>query len=145
RTTYASVMRLAQREWERGSVGIARKLLGSLQPSPGQDDLRSFDWSFLQRQCGASLLTIAVPGAPPQNSGRSVSFSVDGRRLAVTLWEELAVFDTATGREAYRVTGGPYLDAAFSPCGRYLATLALDVKERVEPGSTTARMNLTIC
>jgi WD40 repeat protein len=143
--TYASVMRLAQREWERGDVGLARKLLGSLQPAPGQADLRGFDWSFLSRQCDASLLTLPVPGAPPQNSGRSVSFSGDGRRLAATLWEALAVFDTATGREVFRVTGGPYLDAAFSPCGRYLATLALDVKGRVEPrSSTTAPMQVTV-
>ena len=147
RTTYASVMRLAQREWERGDVGLARKLLGSLQPGPGYADLRGFDWFFLQRQCGASLLTLPVPGAPPPNSGRSVSFSADGRRLAVTLWEALAVFDTSTGREAYRVSGGPYLDVAFSPCGRYLATLTLDVKGRVEPGSdsdTTAPQSLTV-
>jgi hypothetical protein len=103
RTTYASVMRLAQREWERGGVGLARKLLGSLQPDRDQDDLRGFDWSFLERQCGASLLSFPVPGAPPPNSGRSLSFSADGRRVVVTLGEAFTVFDTATGREVFRV------------------------------------------
>jgi WD40 repeat protein len=138
RTTYASVMRLAQREWERGDVGLARKVLGSLEPGPGRDDLRGFDWSFLRRQCGASLLTLPVSGAPPLNTGRSLSFSADGRRLAVALGEALAVFDANTGREVYRVTGSPHLDVAFSPCGRYLASLSLEVKGAVDLGGGAA-------
>ncbi len=144
RTTYASVMRLAQREWERGAIGPARKILGSLEPGPGQDDLRGFDWHFLHRQCGASLLTISIPGVPPPNTDRSVSFSADGRRLVVTLGEALAVFDTSTGREVYRVTGSPHLDAAFSPCGRYLASLSLEVKGAVDLGGMAAPQTLII-
>jgi hypothetical protein len=140
RTTYASVMRLAQREWERGDVALARKLLGSNEPGPGRDDLRGFDWSFLRRQCGAALLTIPVPGAPSPNNGRALSFSTDGRRLAVALGEALAVFDTNTGREVYRVTGSPLLDVAFSPCGRYLAALSAEVKGAADLGHVAPQM-----
>jgi WD40 repeat protein len=144
RTTYASVMRLAQREWERGDIALARKVLASLEPGPGRDDLRGFDWSFLRRQCGASLLTLPVPGAPSPNTGRSLSFSADGRRLAVALGEALAVFDANTGREVYRVTGSPLLDTAFSPCGRYLATLSIEVKGSADLGSGAEAQTITV-
>src|SRR4051794_32216128 len=93
RTTYASVMRLAQREWDRGSVASARALMNTLRPRPAEDDLRGFDWSFLERQCGASLLTVPVPGRLTDDPHRSVSFSPDGGRLVVTSWDSLSVAD----------------------------------------------------
>jgi WD40 repeat protein len=52
----------------------------------------------------------------------------------VTIGDALVVFDTTTGREIFRVSGGPYLDAAFSRCGRYLATIALEAQVPWEPG-----------
>jgi WD40 repeat protein len=144
-TTYASVMRLAQREWEQGNIGLARTLLDSLAPGPGESDLRGFDWSFLKRQCDACLLSLPVPGRPSVIEGRSVAFSADGRRLIATTLELLAVFDTTTGRETLRIPGGPFLDAVFSPCGRYLATLSLKAEGPVAPRELrTAPIVLTI-
>ena len=144
-TTYASVMRLAQREWEQGNIGLARTRLDSLAPRPGESDLRGFDWSFLKRQFDACLLSLPFPGVSSVIDGRSVSFSSDGRRLIATSRELLVIFDTTTGRETLRIPGGPFLDATFSPCGRYLATLSLEAEGHVAPQERrTGRVTLTI-
>jgi WD40 repeat protein len=49
----------------------------------------------------------------------------DGRQLAVSTWDApLAVFDLASGKALWKVPRFGKVKAAFSPCGRWLATAA---------------------
>ena len=60
---YASDIRLAHTDMEAGRAGPARALLDGLQPTPGQPDLRGWEWRFLsQRAAGNQSRTLVPPG-----------------------------------------------------------------------------------
>jgi WD40 repeat protein/serine/threonine protein kinase len=102
---YASQMRIAQTAWEKANVERVRELLTVHIPQPGQPDLRGFEWNYLWRLSHAELATL--PHAAPVHS---VAFSPEGNSL-ISVTESpdktrvLRMWDTATWREKYQVTG----------------------------------------
>jgi WD40 repeat protein/tetratricopeptide (TPR) repeat protein len=93
RSRYVAGMQLAQqafaaRQWEK-----LAELLDALRPGPGQEDLRGFEWHYLQRLAGRHVLTLKVP---VPNSA-AAAFSPDGARLAVGDPKQITVLDASTG------------------------------------------------
>jgi hypothetical protein len=77
RTLYAAHMNLAQQAWEANNIGRVRELLEQYRPKAGENDLRDFEWYYLNRLCHAELLTLKG------HTGEvySVAFSPDSKRL----------------------------------------------------------------
>lgn len=120
RLLYDSDVNLAQQKYQDADIGPVLQILRETEPQPGQPDLRSFEWGYLQRMCHRDLRTLASTGGPVQ----FVAYSPDGTRLAegdangsVTLW------NTATWTRELTFRAHPNGDChlAWSPDGRLLA------------------------
>jgi WD40 repeat protein/serine/threonine protein kinase len=128
RTTYVVNMNLAQRAWNENDVGRVRELLKLQEPGPADEDLRGFEWHYLQRLCHADLLTLQG------HSGavRCVAFGPDGAVLASGCWPEhqgsgeVKIWDAKSGKELHTLRGHSRSinGVAFSPDGKRLATVS---------------------
>ena len=92
------------------------------QHAPGADrledeDLRGFEWYYVNRLCHSDLLTIP---------GHALAFSPDGRHIALVTSADhrraILLWDVMEGRESRRFECSGYSNAAaFSPDGRFFA------------------------
>jgi WD40 repeat protein/serine/threonine protein kinase len=119
---YDADMNLAQRALKENNLREARRLVDRHRPQPGQEDLRGWEWRYLwQLTRGNALVTLT--NRPVR--GWSVSFSPDGRRLAVGWWDGCVdVWDVPGRRWIRRLTEGkdlPQAQVAFSPIRNLLA------------------------
>ena len=79
RRWYAAEIGLARQDWEKGRIGTVLRRLEALRPeSTAGQDLRSFEWHYLNRLCHLEYRTLRGATEPL----RSVAFSPDGRHLA---------------------------------------------------------------
>jgi WD40 repeat protein/predicted Ser/Thr protein kinase len=127
---YAADLNWAQRNRERGELGAARALLDRQRPGPFQEDLRGFEWSYIQRLCRARDGVLATY---PTEVG-AVACSPDGTSLAVATGEPGApgvvwLWDMTRRQSRSMLTGtsGRITSLAFSPDG---ATLVAASHER---------------
>lgn len=80
RTLYVAQMQAVQRNWEKGDIYTARKLLQAWIPKRGEEDLRGFEWRHFATLCqDQSLLTLT--NEVPAGSA-SVAVSPDGSLVA---------------------------------------------------------------
>jgi serine/threonine protein kinase/WD40 repeat protein len=77
---YAADMNLAQQALNQNNLGRVRRLLDRHRPQPGEEDLRGWEWRYLW-QLTRNTAIVTLTNRPVR--GFSVSFSPDGRRLAV--------------------------------------------------------------
>jgi WD40 repeat protein len=121
RALYAAQMNMAQQNWEYFNVERVLSLLRNYEPQPHQEDLRGFEWYYLWQLCHRERFTL-----PHDKYVRSASFSPDGNLLVTASPERVArLWDAKTGKEwrTLPIVTGNLLDAAFSPDGRWLATV----------------------
>jgi len=119
---YASDMGLAQQSIRLNNLGRARALLDRHRPRPGEDDLRGWEWRYLWQQTRSGALTTL---AHRSTRGFDVSFSPDGRRLAVAWYDgQVEVWDVPNRRLIRRLPKDAeaiFGHVAFSPIGNLLA------------------------
>ena len=132
-TGYASAMQLAQREWELGNVPRVRTVLNSLKPAAGQDDLRGFEWNYLRRQCDDPPETLKFPDSllrhPYFGQIERMEISPDGARLLAVTSGNLLAWEIPGGRAVSLLKNSlrAIIDARFSPDGKWLGVLAVDL------------------
>jgi serine/threonine protein kinase/WD40 repeat protein len=122
RFLYASEMNVAQQALKVNNIGKARQLLDGHRPHPGEEDLRGWEWRYLwQLTHGSALVTLTNRSTP----GFSVSFSPDGKRLAVGWWDGRVDLWDVQARQWVRALTDSELPhsgrAAFSPVRNLLA------------------------
>jgi len=123
RMYYASQMNLAQHDWEISSIGPMLDRLRATRPErTGGEDVRGFEWYYLNHLCHYDLLTLR--GHASYGAGR-VSFSPDGRRIVSASSDNMVkIWDAGTGEELLTLRGHKYDfgSVSFSPDGRRIAS-----------------------
>ncbi len=80
RNLYAADLIAVQRALEGDNIARAQSLLDPYRPRPGEQDLRTFEWRYLWKQCrDQSLWTLGGHG----EMAHAPAFSPDGKILAV--------------------------------------------------------------
>src|SRR5579884_756072 len=84
RLLYIASINIAQQKIEAGDIGTALQILQSMRPSPGQPDLRGFEWGYLWARCHQDIRTLQDPPEArlPYREVDALAFSPDGRTLA---------------------------------------------------------------
>ncbi len=123
---YAADMSAAQQAFENGNLGRARELLKAHWPSPGEPDLRGFEWRYLWNLCrGDNFHTFAGHS----KAVHCVAFSPDGKTLASSGGDSsVKLWDVANRRLLATLPAHPDRVAwlAFSNDGETLATAGVD-------------------
>ena len=131
RFLYAASMNLAKQAWDGARrVGRVVELLDQHRPQPGQPDMRSFEWFYLDRLCHSDLLTLKGH----TNGVNAVAFSPDGKWLASGSSDmTVKVWDATTGEETRVLKGhtGAVRSIAFSADGNRLASVGSDKMVKV--------------
>lgn len=120
RLLYAAQMTLAQQAWDAENTNRVRQLLDGLRPTPGQNDLRGFEWHYLWRLSHRDAVAL-----PQEVAIICLAFSRDGQFLAtgstdgsIQLWDAINWQQTQTRKEHK----GAVTSIAFAPTGKMLVT-----------------------
>jgi WD40 repeat protein len=118
---YDADLQLAQAAWETGNLRRVFALLDQYRPQPGEDDLRGFEWSCLQRLCHGDRRTLK--NGSPAAGVVALACSPDSKELATAGRErKIRRWDLATGKELQVLSApeGEIVSLAYGPKGKEL-------------------------
>jgi len=120
RTAYASDMNLVQQALAAYDLSRAQELLDRHRPLLGQPDLRGWEWRYLWQFCQNDA---TATFCQPTNGISAVTFSRDGKFLALGSANEVTVWDVATRQMIYRHPLSERVESrlAFAPSADLLA------------------------
>ena len=119
RHLYASQINLAQQAWEVADMNRVREFLNLQIPKAGEEDLRGFEWRYLDRLCHCE--TLELPRLP--NAVKSLAATRDGKTLAFAFDRIVRIWHLETGEMSDELpeASGEVRALAFSPDGKILA------------------------
>src|SRR5262249_18686828 len=98
RQAYPANMMAAQRAWQRGNPKQARELLALYEPQEGREELRGFEWYYLQNLCGTTPAE-DFTFSPHEKTVFCVTYSSDGALLATSSSDKTArIWNAASGK-----------------------------------------------
>jgi WD40 repeat protein/serine/threonine protein kinase len=101
RQLYAAEMKQAQQDWKNNDLLQMQNTLARWQPQADEEDLRGFEYGYLQRLLNASTRTIPLPLQPV-----IFGFYPRDHRLLVGLEDQtVKMFDLTTGKELLTYPG----------------------------------------
>jgi WD40 repeat protein/serine/threonine protein kinase len=124
RRRYVSEMKLASLEWEAGQTNLVQQRLQQFEPKDDGEDLRGFEWYYLQRQ-----MQLGFRPFPMRDFIQAVAFSPDGSLIACGSTQALViVLDVVTGRKVHTLRGhdSGVPAVAYSRDGRNIASASHD-------------------
>ena len=117
RTLYEASLAAAQRALETANYGIARNALERAIPTPGDPDLRGFEWHAFYREAQGDPAEIIRESGEPVTR---LEPSPDGRWMAVdNASPVIDLFDQKTGKH-FKAIEGIHRIAGFTPDGERL-------------------------
>ena len=97
RQLYAAEMKQTLEAWKNNDLLQMQKTLERWQPQAGEEDLRGFEWRYLQRLINASSLTLKFPDPEIASNFHLIP---DTNQLVVFIENKLVkIFDVNTGQE----------------------------------------------
>ncbi len=126
---YVTNINLAERAWNSGEFAEARRRLEDCLPAPVDEDLRSFEWHFLN----SALREVTPVFARHLGSVYCFCLAPDRRTAATGGPEGARIWDFQTGQQIKLLTGhdGEVNAVEFSPDGLWLATGGDDQRARI--------------
>ena len=116
RTVYTATLAQAERSLEHEDYSSARKLLHSVEPKPGEPDLRGFEWRALRSEAAGDPSVVVTRANKPWY----VKFSPDESQLAVLdSGRTLSLHSVADHRKLWQAEGVLQL-GGFSADGKWL-------------------------
>jgi WD40 repeat protein/tRNA A-37 threonylcarbamoyl transferase component Bud32 len=127
---YAAQINLVQRAWDEPNTAQMRLLLDVARGPDETNDLRGFEWYYLNSLAHQELL--ALKGHTREVT--CVAYSRDGQHLASASYDcSVRIWELASGKETFALKGhfGAIYSVAYSPDGLHLASGAFDQTVRV--------------
>jgi WD40 repeat protein/serine/threonine protein kinase len=139
---YAADIKLAYQEWQKGHLLLTLDRLTRHRPVGDQEDLRGFEWYYLQRLCHAESRTLSAH----EGGVNSVAYSHDGSLLA-TAGEDRSVkiwaVDTGVLRTTIHAHDRRVNWVEFSPTDHLLASAGDDATAKIWD-LATGKLRITI-
>ena len=134
RELYDAQMILAHRDWDTGHVPRTRRLLAAYEPlHHDQEDLRGFEWFYLDRISNADGMRFTIP-----DGCRSLAVSPDGKRIIWAFRNVCEVWELQPMQRLFALGDNPgdrHLSTvervAYDPTGKHIATAGHDQTVRV--------------
>ncbi len=131
RNLYAADMSAASAAWEKGDIGLMRKLLEAHRPKRDEADLRGFEWFYFWKLSKGEQEELVAFETNESTGDRPMKISSDGSLVAMVRTNELHVQNWRTQQSIakWSLPDRPNWtdrDGDFSPDNKFVATLELD-------------------